>query len=43
VPWDETVNALRQVGYDRTVIAEMLPYKPGQLEQTAAAMKRIFG
>lgn len=34
VPWDETLSALRAVGYDKTVVAEMLPYKPGQLETT---------
>ncbi|MEM8736980.1 MAG: sugar phosphate isomerase/epimerase family protein [Planctomycetota bacterium] len=42
VPWPETVAALRAVGYDRTVIAEMLPHSPGLVEQAAVAMKKIF-
>ena len=42
VPWPETVAALRAVGYDRTVIAEMLPPAPGLLEHTAGVMKRLF-
>ncbi|MEM6852855.1 MAG: sugar phosphate isomerase/epimerase family protein [Planctomycetota bacterium] len=43
VPWDETLAALRALpggGYDKTVIAEMLPYKPGRLEPTAAFLKQ---
>jgi L-ribulose-5-phosphate 3-epimerase len=30
------------IGYDRTVIAEMLPHTPGLLEHTAAALQRIL-
>ncbi|MEL7087781.1 MAG: sugar phosphate isomerase/epimerase, partial [Planctomycetota bacterium] len=42
VPWAETVAALRAVGYDRTVIAEMLPYQPGLVEHTGAALQKIL-
>ncbi|MEM7624154.1 MAG: sugar phosphate isomerase/epimerase family protein [Planctomycetota bacterium] len=42
VPWAETVASLRGVGYDKTVIAEMLPYSPGLIEHTAAALKQIL-
>ncbi|MBN1851089.1 MAG: sugar phosphate isomerase/epimerase [Pirellulales bacterium] len=43
VPWKATVEALTRIGYDRTIVAEMLPYKPGQLERTRAAMDRMLG
>ena len=41
-PWPETMAALRSIGYDRTVTAEMIPYAPGRIEKTAAAMRRIM-
>ncbi len=42
VPWPESMAALRSVGYDRTIVAEMLPHQPGLLEHTSAAMDRIL-
>lgn len=42
VPWAETVAALRAIGYQKTVVAEMLPPSEGLLEQTSAAMDKIF-
>jgi hexulose-6-phosphate isomerase len=42
VPWKEVVQALRQVGYDKTVVAEMMPPAPGLLERTSKAMDQIF-
>lgn len=42
VPWPEVMRALRAIGYDRTLIAEMLPYAPGLPEHTSAAMDRIL-
>ena len=42
VPWQETMAALRQIGYDGTVEAEMLPHRQGLLEETSAAMDAIF-
>jgi hexulose-6-phosphate isomerase len=41
-PWPETLAALHKVGYDRTVTAEMIPYAPGRVEKTGAAMRRIM-
>jgi hexulose-6-phosphate isomerase len=41
-PWPETMAALRSIGYDRTLTAEMIPYAPGRVERTAAAMRRIL-
>ena len=43
VCWGETIRALKAIGYDQTVIAEMLPYSPGLLERTSLAMGRIVG
>ena len=43
VPWPETVDALQKIGYEKTVIAEMLPWSEGLLEHTSAAMDRILG
>jgi L-ribulose-5-phosphate 3-epimerase len=41
-PWPQTMAALRKIGYDRTVTAEVFPYAPGRVEKTAAAMQRIL-
>jgi hexulose-6-phosphate isomerase len=42
LPWPETIQALRAIGYDRTVVAEMIPWNPGVLERTSAAMDRLL-
>ncbi|MDQ3439305.1 MAG: sugar phosphate isomerase/epimerase [Planctomycetota bacterium] len=42
VPWKETMAALRTIKYDKTIVAEMLPPKPGQLERTSKAMDKIL-
>jgi hexulose-6-phosphate isomerase len=42
VPWPDSMAALKAVGYDRTVIAEMLPHTEGLLERTSRAMDRIL-
>src|SRR5208282_3217735 len=42
VPWAQTIKALRGIGYDRTVVAEMIPWNPGLLERTSGAMDRIL-
>ena len=42
-PWPETVAALQAIGYDRTIVAEMLPPTEGLIEHTSAAMDEIFG
>ncbi len=43
VPWEASMHALRDIGYDKTIVAEMLPYSPGILQRTSAAMDRILG
>ena len=42
VPWPETVAALRGIGYDGTVVAEMLPHEEGLLTHTSEALGRIL-
>lgn len=42
VPWESTIQALKSIGYQQTVIAEMLPYTPGLLERTSSAMDQIL-
>ncbi|MCC7409022.1 MAG: sugar phosphate isomerase/epimerase [Phycisphaeraceae bacterium] len=42
VPWQQTIAALRQVGYDRTLVAEMMPYDDTLLERTSRAMDQIL-
>jgi hexulose-6-phosphate isomerase len=42
VPWRETMAALRKVGYDSTLVAEMLPWDPGVLARTSATMDQIL-
>lgn len=42
VPWEQTVNALRAIGYDKTVVAEMMPADAALLARTRAAMDALF-
>ncbi|MBI1852737.1 MAG: sugar phosphate isomerase/epimerase [Planctomycetes bacterium] len=42
VPWKETMGALRAIGYDTTIVAEMMPPDPTLLERTSRAMDRIL-
>lgn len=42
VPWKQTIAALRQVGYDRTLVAEMMPHDPTLLDRTSRAMDQIL-
>jgi hexulose-6-phosphate isomerase len=42
VPFPETMAALREVGYDGTVVAEMMPARPDLLEKTSTAMRKIL-
>lgn len=42
VPWKETMNALRAIGYDKTLVAEMMPPDPTLLERTSRAMDEIL-
>jgi hexulose-6-phosphate isomerase len=42
VPWKETMAALKKIGYDKTLVAEMIPPNPGILERTSKAMDQIL-
>jgi hexulose-6-phosphate isomerase len=42
MPWKETMEALRWLGYDKTLVAEMIPPAPGLLERTSQAMDTIL-
>lgn len=42
VPWPATMAALREVGYDQTIVAEMMPYHEGLLEQVSVDMDQIL-
>ena len=42
VPWKETMAALRSIGYDKTMTAEMLPPDETILDRTSKALDRIF-
>ena len=41
VPWKETMAALKSIGYDKTVVAEMMPPDPTLLARTKTAMDKI--
>ena len=42
VPWKETIEALKSINYQNTIIAEMLPWDETILSRTSAAMDRLF-
>lgn len=42
VPLEASIQALRDVGYNRTAIAEILPWQEGSLRETSAAMDRLL-
>jgi len=41
-PWAETMAALKSIGYDKTLIAEMIPFAPGRVQKTGKAMQKII-
>ncbi len=43
VPLAECLAALRRIGYDRTLVAEMMPPDDTLLERTSRAMDRLLG
>ncbi len=43
VCFESVMKALRSEGYDRTVVAEMIPWNAGLIERTGRAMERIMG
>lgn len=42
VPWLETMQALRKIGYDRTMTAEMMPPDETLLQRTSLALDKIL-
>ena len=42
VPWAQSIAALRNVGYDKTIVAEMIPWDAGVVKRTSAAMDIIL-
>lgn len=40
-PWPETMAALKSIGYEHTLTAEMFRYAPGRVENTAKAMRQV--
>ena len=42
VPWKEVMAALRKIGYDKTIVAEMMPWDETLLKRTSKALDKIF-
>ncbi|MCC6424589.1 MAG: sugar phosphate isomerase/epimerase [Phycisphaerales bacterium] len=42
VPWAQVMKELRALNYDKTIVAEMMPYDPTLLQRTSAAMDKIL-
>jgi hexulose-6-phosphate isomerase len=42
VPWKETIESLKSINYQNTIIAEMLPWDETILSRTSAAMDQLF-
>ena len=42
VPWKETIETLKTINYQNTIIAEMLPWDETILSRTSAAMDQLF-
>ena len=42
VPWKKTIDALKVINYQNTIIAEMLPWDETILSRTSAAMDQLF-
>ncbi len=42
VPWTQTMAALRGIGYDKTVVAEMMPWSEHLLAQVSSDMDQIL-
>jgi L-ribulose-5-phosphate 3-epimerase len=43
VPWKDSIAALRKIGYDKTLVAEMMPPDETLLKRTHEAMTKIVG
>jgi L-ribulose-5-phosphate 3-epimerase len=42
VPWKETLGALKAIGYDKTLVAEMIPSSDDILKRASEAMDKII-
>lgn len=42
VPWARVVDSLQRIGYDKTLVAEMMPYADDLLAHTSNAMDQIL-
>lgn len=42
MPWKRTIEGLKNIGYDGTVVAEMMPWDSTLLERTSRAMDKIL-
>jgi hexulose-6-phosphate isomerase len=42
VPWKESMDALRAIGYNKTIVAEMMPWRADLLTKTSSAMDTIL-
>ena len=42
VPWADVTEALRKIKYTRTIIAEMMPWRPDLLRVTSKALKKLI-
>lgn len=42
VPWQQSMAALGKIGYDSTIVAEMMPWDLGLLQRTSTAMDIIL-
>ena len=43
VNWPEVMKALKEIGYDGYITAEMMPWRPDLLDVTSKAMDKILG
>ena len=43
VNWPEVMKALKEIGYDGFITAEMMPWRPDLLDVTSKAMDKILG
>jgi L-ribulose-5-phosphate 3-epimerase len=42
VPWKESMQALKAIGYNGTIVAEMIPWDLGVLSRTSSALDKIL-
>jgi len=42
VPWQETIQALKKIGYNKTIVAEMMPWDQSLIARTSVAVDKIL-